>query len=397
MTSVPAAPRLALQLTLLFAFRILRSVAAGMITIAFPYLVLRDLALSPLTLGAIYTSAALGTALFGFTTGVLADVWGRRRTLLLVAAVLPASSLIVYLDQGLAWIVVAATLGGYSATGSLMGGGVGGAAQPIQTAIVASLLGSERRTFYFSLFTFSAGMFAALGALLAGDVSTRDTFLAATLLSGASVLLVLPLSVPEVKGEMKRLSSIKVIGQFSFTGMLNGFSQGLVTPFLIPFFMLVYGVPKEAMGSYGFWAGAVASVLLLGAPLLDRQLGFVRAIALTRGLGALLVAALPLFHALNVALAIYLLIPALRVAALPAQQRALTDMVESDETGRALGVNQMLRLAASSVAVLFTGFLFSLQDFKIPFFLYAAIMLANIYLYFRFFGKAREQFAGAKR
>ncbi|MCC6870699.1 MAG: MFS transporter [Burkholderiales bacterium] len=383
------------QLLLLFAFRILRSVAAGMITIAFPYLVLRDLALSPLTLGVIYTSAAIGTALFGFTTGVLADVWGRRRTLLLVAIVLPASSLLVYLHQDLPWLIVAATLGGYSATGSLMGGGVGGAAQPIQTAIVASLLGSDRRTFFFSLFTFVAGMFAALGALAAREVSSRDAFLAATVLSGASVLLVLPLSIPEVNGDLRRLPSRKVIGQFSLTGMLNGFSQGLVTPFLIPFFMLVYGVPKETMGSYGFWAGAVASVVLLGAPMLDRQFGFVRAIALTRGLGALLVAALPLFHAVNVALAIYLLIPALRVAALPAQQRALTDMVDSDETGRALGVNQMLRLAASSVAVLLTGYLFSLQDFKVPFFLYAAIMLANIYLYFRFFGKAREQFAGA--
>lgn len=383
-------------LSLLFAFRVCRSVAAGLITIAFPYLVLQELRLGALTLGLIYTSAAIGTAAFGLLVGVLTDVWGRRRTLLLVASVLPVSALIVWFNESTPALFVAATLGGFSATGSLMGGGVGGAAQPIQTAIVASLLGSKRRTFYFSLFTFAGGLFSALGALSARLVTTHGTFLAAAVLSGVSVVLVWPLSVPEIRGDVRRLKSRKVIGQFSFTGMLNGFSQGLVTPFFIPFFLLVYGVPKESMSGYGFFAGALASLALLTAPLLDKKLGFVWAVALTRGLGALLVAALPLFHALGPALAIYLMVPSLRVAALPTQQRALTDMVDSDETGRALGINQVLRLASSSLAVLLTGYLFSKGDYRVPFFLYGAVMLANVFLYFRFFGKAPERHASGE-
>lgn len=102
--------------------------------------------------------------------------------------------------------------------------------------------------------------------------------------------------------------------------------------------------------------------------------------------GAGLIAILPIWHDLGLALAIYMVIPALRVAALPTQQRALTDMVQAEETGRALGFNQVMRLGASSGAVALTGYLFEETDFAMPFELYAAIMVANIFLYFRFFG-----------
>lgn len=380
-------------LILLFFFRICRSVAAGMITIAFPYLILNDYGFSPLTLGFIFTSAAIATAGIGLLTGILADIWGRRSTLLVMAFTLPVSAILVYVGHGLPWLFAGATLGGYSATGSLMSGGVGGAVQPIQTAIVASLVRSSRRTALFSIFGFATGIFAALGVLAAKLVNTRGTFLVAFIISLIGALLVLPLSVPEVKGKARRLKGAKVIGKFSLTGMLNGFAQGLVTPFLIPFFFLAYGVPKEQMAHYGFASGSIASIALLGAPLLDRKIGFVWAITLTRGLGAALVVMLPLFHALKIALIIYLLFPALRVIALPAQQRALTDMVDVDETGRALGINQVLRLTSSSAAVTLTGYFFSKQNFAAPFYLYAGIMAINIFLYFRFFGRAREQFA----
>ncbi|MGC8576248.1 MAG: hypothetical protein ACP5L3_06990 [Caldisericum sp.] len=36
------------------------------------------------------------------------------------------------------------------------------------------------------------------------------------------------------------LKSALTIGKFTLTGILNGLSQGLATPFLIPFFVVVY-------------------------------------------------------------------------------------------------------------------------------------------------------------
>jgi MFS family permease len=379
------------DLVLLALFRGTRSVAAGMIALAFPYLVLRQYHGSALHLGLIYTAASVSTAVLGLGVGFLADTWGRRKSLALVAVTLPLSSAMVYLSHSMVWLFVAAILGGYSATGSLMGGGVGGAAQPIQSAVIASITTSRQRTSYFSLFTFLSGALAALGALSARLVSTRGAFAAATFIGAGGLFFLLPLRVPEVSGTARRLKSLRVIGQFSLTGMINGFTQGLITPFLIPFFVLVYGFPKDRMATYSFIAGIVGSVALLAAPWLERAFGFVRSIAVTRGLGAFLLVLMPLLHHLGLALTIYVLTPALRVAALPAQQRALTDMVQPAETGRALGLNQVTRLGASSGAVALTGFLFSDAEIALPFFFYAALMAVNIGLYFKFFGHAERE------
>ncbi len=377
-----------IHLVWLALFRGSRSISAGLITIAFPYLVLQQGHYHAWQLGLIYTSAAGATAGLGLLVGFLADLWGKKRTLLLVGTMLPVSAAIAYSEHSLFWLFAAAVIGGYSATGSMMSGGVGGAAQPIQSAVIASLATADRRTFIFSLFAFLGGTLAASGALIARTLSVRDAFGVAAVISLTGLLALWPLAVHETRGHIRRLPSVKIIGKFSVTGALNGFSQGLVMPFLIPFFVIVYHLPESQMATYAFAGGLLASVALFAAPVLERRWGFVRAIAATRGLGALLVLSLPFWHHLAAALAVYMVTPALRVAALPAQQTALTELVGREETGRALGLNQVTRLTASAGAVSLTGYSFSLGDFPLPFELYAALMAVNIGLYFYFFGAA---------
>ena len=84
------------ELVLLILFRVSRSVAAGLVYLAFPYLILTRMHLGPLTLGLLYTAGAIATAALGLLFGILTDVWGRKPTLLTVAALLPLSSALVY-------------------------------------------------------------------------------------------------------------------------------------------------------------------------------------------------------------------------------------------------------------------------------------------------------------
>lgn len=379
-----------LYLLLLAVFRASRSISAGMITLAFPYLVLTTLHRSPLTLGLLYTVAAVATAGFGLLFGFLADIWGQKKTLVVVALMFPASSLLVFMSAKLWVLFLATAIGGYSATGSLMGGGVGGAAQPIQMVVLTTLTSLEERTFYFSIFTFMSGAFAAVGALMASLFTVRDIFLASTIISFAGLAFMAFIHLEESRGDPRRLTSKRVIGKFTLTGALNGFSQGLITPFLIPFFVLVYGVPKSQMSVYGFISGTLGAFAILAAPRLELHFGFVKSIAFTRGLGAILLVLLPVSHYLALALAIYFLTPALRVAALPVQQNAMVVMVDQNEVGRALGINQVARLAASSGAISLTGYLFDISDIALPFYVYAAVMAVNIYLYFHFFADVEE-------
>jgi hypothetical protein len=161
-------------------------------------------------------------------------------------------------------------------------------------------------------------------------------------------------------------------------------------PFLIPFFVIVYHVSKERMSVYGFVSELVAAGAILIAPRVERQFSFVKGIAVTRGLGALLLLLLPLTRILALALAIYLITPALRVIAVPAQQTALTAIVRESEMGRALAMSQVARLTASSGAVAFTGYMFDVSDIALPFYAYAGVIAVSLVLYFRFFGARPE-------
>jgi MFS family permease len=377
-------------LFLLLFFRVSRTFAAGIIFLAFPYYVLRTLQYGALTLGLLYTAATLGTAGFALAMGFLADLWGRKRTLILAGVLLPVSAVLAFSTGRLGVLYAAAILGGFSATGARASGSVGGAALPIQSAVIADLAPVDRRTFYFSLFTFLSGLFGAGGMLAARMFSARDGFLAAAVVCGAGLFFLLPMKLEDKSGEFAQLKSGKVIGKFSMTGVFNGITQGLVMPFLVPFFVLVYHVPKSSMAVYGFSAELLASFVLLASPQIERRIGFVKGIAWTRGLGALLLLLLPLTRVFLLALAVYLVTPALRVAAVPAQQTALTSMVRGEELGRALAMNQVARLAGASGAVAFTGYMFEVSEIALPFYAYAAVMGLSLILYFRFFGSRPE-------
>jgi MFS family permease len=377
------------DITILGFSRVTRSVAAGMINIAFPYYILTQLHYGAFVMGLIYVSATVATAVLGFLSGITTDVWGKRGTLIIASALLPVSSIMIYFSSSLWVIVPAAMVGGYSATGSLAGGGIGGAVQPIQSAVLAGLAPNEKRTKLFSFFTFLSGVTGALGALLSKAFDVREIFLAATIISALGIPELWYLKVAEAKGKIGRLKTGSTIGKFTLTGMLNGLSQGLIVPFLIPFFVLVYHLPKSQMSEYAFASGLLGSFAILGAPLLEKYFGFVKSIVFTRGLGTILFVIFPVIRLLPLSVFIYIIGPALRVAALPIQQSELTKRVDDDEMGRALGINQVARLAASSTGTGLSGYLMDTALFELPFFIYGAIMVGNLYLYIRFFGKKR--------
>ena len=372
---------------LLIAFRMARGIAGGMMIVALPYLVLNTLHESSLALGAIYVVGVMSTAILAVGAGHISDRWNHKGALLVTGAMVPISALMVYVNQSFPMLLAASIVGGFAATGSLVGGGVGGAAQPVQSSVIARLSTSENRTTYYSVLAFLSGIAGAGGAMLVHYFSTRYTFLAAAIISAVGTVLLFFITVPEyVATRVERKQSNRAIRHFSITGALNGLSQGLITPFLIPFFVLVYHLSKSRMAIYTAIGSILASVAMLTAPALERRLGFVRSITFTRALGTAMLLVMAMWHNLWLGVAIYLITPALRIAAMPAQQSAIINRVEGRSMGRALAMNQVTRLSASSAAMICTGVLFDISELEMPFFLYAGVMAVNIYLYYHFFG-----------
>lgn len=371
-------------------FRLTRSFSAGIIILVFPYYVLENLHYSAAILGLLYMAATLATAGFALLFGFLTDLWGRKGTLLLAGLCLPLGAFLVFASARLAFLFVGAMLGGFSATGSRAAGSVGGAAQPIQSAVITGLTTLQNRTFWFSLFTFLSGVIGGAGMLAGKLFSARDAILCAAIVSAMGLVFLVPVKPVDTPGELKQLKSRTIIGKFSLTAAVNGLSQGLVMPFLIPFFVLVYHTPQSKMSIYGFGSELVAAVAILAAPFVEKQFGFVKGIAVTRGLGAALLLLLPLTRIFALALAIYLVTPALRILAVPVQQTAYTSMVNETEMGRALAMNQVARLSTSAGAVAFTGYMFDASEIALPFYGYVVLTCLSVSLYFRFFGAKPE-------
>ena len=371
-------------------FRLTRSFSAGIIILVFPYYVLENLHYSASVLGLLYMAATLSTAGFALLFGFLTDLWGRKGTLFLAGVLLPAGAFLVFASARLPMLFIGAMLGGFSATGSRAAGSVGGAAQPIQSAVIAEFTTLHNRTFWFSVFTFLSGVIGGAGMLAARLFDARDAILWAAVISAAGLVFLAFVNPVDNPGELGRLKSRIVIGKFSLTAAVNGLSQGLIMPFLIPFFALVYHTPQAKMSLYGFGSEMVAAVAILLAPAVEKRLGFVKGIALTRGIGAVLLLLLPLTRIFTLALIVYLFTPALRILAVPVQQTALTAMVNETEMGRALAMNQVARLATSAGAVAFTGYMFDLSEIALPFYGYVVLTCLSVSLYFRFFGAKPE-------
>lgn len=371
-------------------FRLTRSFSAGIIILVFPYYVLENLHHTASLLGLLYMAATLATAGFALAFGFLTDLWGRKGTLVLAGVLLPAGAFLVCASARLPMLFLGAMLGGFSATGSRAAGSVGGAAQPIQSAVIAEFTTLQNRTFWFSVFTFLSGVIGGAGMLAGRLFDARSAIFWAAAMSAIGLVFLVPLRPVDNPGELLELKSKGVIGKFSLTAAVNGLSQGLVMPFLIPFFVLVYHTPQAKMSVYGFGSEMVAAVAILLAPAVEKRFGFVKGIAVTRGIGAGLLLLLPLTRIFALALIVYLVTPALRVLAMPVQQTALTAMVNETEMGRALAMNQVARLATSAGAVAFTGYMFDLSEIALPFYGYAVLTGLSVSLYFRFFGAKPE-------
>ena len=382
------------SLAFLAALRIFRSTSAGMINIAFPFLVLTELHLGSLLLGFIYASATIATALMGLGVGFAADLVGRRLSFVVALALLPVSAFLLVASTSIPSLFVAAVVGGISATGSLPGGGVGGAAQPIQSILTTELTSRQDRTRFYSVLAFISGLASAAGAYFGGFGSIQEVFAIAALLGVASVLLTPFVRMGRSIRRSIKLKSGAAIGKFSLTGILNGLSQGLVTPFLIPFFIVVYSMTRTEMNVYAAVSGVIASFALLLAPRIERRAGFLRGIMATRGASVVLSVVMPFVRVLPVSLFVYLLLPATKVMALPVQQAAMMDMVSEDERGAAFGINQTARLLASSGGTYFSGFEFAGADtdpvaIDLPFALYGVVLGLNLCLYWLFFRRYR--------
>ncbi|MDP9253307.1 MAG: MFS transporter, partial [Chloroflexota bacterium] len=144
--------------------RVLRTFAYGYLTVVLG-LYLDALGMGPTEIGFILTAAIAGSAVMTVFWSLVADRYGRRRTVATMAGLMAVGGLLFAFGGNFVPLLIGAFTGTISATSSEVG-----IFQTVEQAILPQTAPDERRTWLFAIYNTVANFAAAFGSLAAASV-----------------------------------------------------------------------------------------------------------------------------------------------------------------------------------------------------------------------------------
>lgn len=327
-----------------------------------------------------FPEAGIGLVLASGMAGVLAGTIygtffaervGRRRSLVLLAALAAAGGCAFALADTLWSAVLAAFLGMLNTQGSDRGG-----AQALETAILPGIVAPAERTRVFAWYNALQDAGGAAGALLAAlPALLRDGFslpepvsYSTTVFVYAALLAVVAVLYARLSASTEHAASLpggphvlppsarREVRNFSLLSALDSFGGGFIGSALIAYFLYArFGVDERAL-AFLFAAARVMTVLShFVAAWLAVRIGLVNTMVFTHIPSSLLLLTLPVAPSFEVAAALFVLREGLAEMDVPTRQSYLMAIVPAHERTWASGISQLARAAGRMVAPLFAG------------------------------------------
>ena len=152
---------------LLFATRFIRLFAYGALSVVLVFYLV-GLGLSESQIGLLLTSTLVGDTVVSLYLTTRADRIGRRRMLMVGAALMAAAGLAFASTSNLWLLVLAGTIGVISPSGNEVGPFLS-----IEQAALSHVVTDRTRTGVFAWYTLAGSLATALGALAGGTARTR--------------------------------------------------------------------------------------------------------------------------------------------------------------------------------------------------------------------------------
>lgn len=384
---------------LLIGMRAARSIGQGAMVAAFT-LYLHALGWTGPAIGAVLMGALLFGTLLTIIVGPLSDRGGRRTFLLGYDLVQAGVALIAMLTTTPSLLVVAAIIGGFGRGAN----GSAGPFAPVEQAWLAIELPVIRRGSVFSSNSAVGFTGMGIGALLAAlpawwlghamdAADYRLLFLlplAGSLASFAMMWLAREPAVPapparrddahDVRSEENRL-----LAKLVLANSLNGLGIGLIGPLIAYWFAIKFqrGLIDIGPGiALGLLAGGVGSFL---AGRIARRHGIMNTIVWMRGIGVLLLVAMPLVPWFWPAMALYIARGISNRGTGGVRQALAAGLTRAERRGLASSLQNISMQLPRAVGPVIGGALFHAGYLALPFLLGATLQLAYLLLYVRFF------------
>jgi MFS family permease len=407
-----ASPYLTRDARLLFATRFLRLFAYGSLSVVLVFYLV-GLGLSESQTGLLLTATLIGDTIVSLYLTTRADRIGRRR-MLIVGAALMAVAGMIFASTGNWWLlIVAGTIGVISPSGHEVGPFLS-----IEQAALAHVVTDRNRTNVFAWYSLAGSIATAFGAL-AGGTTTRllqqttmtpvSTYRAVVILYAAFGLILAALfsrlssaaeaaTLGEKRAVQWTLGGLSGLDQsrnrvmkLSALFALDSFGGGFVVQsFAAYWFYLRFGVDPGTLGAIFFWANIFAGLSALLASRLAARIGLINTMVATHLPSNILLMLVPLMPTLALAVAVLLVRFSISQMDVPTRQSYIMAVVTPGERSAAAGITGVARTVGAAISPLLVGFMFARPRLiNLPFFLAGALKIAYDLLLYRAFVSVR--------
>jgi MFS family permease len=393
---------------LLFATRFIRLFAYGAVSVVLVFYLV-GLGLSEPQTGLLLTSTLIGDTIVSLYLTTRADRIGRRRMLIVGAALMAAAGLVFALTRNWWLLLVAATVGVISPSGHEVGPFLS-----IEQAALSQVVADRTRTGVFAWYTLAGAMATALGALAAGTLtqalqqktmSSVGSYRAVVILYAAlgGVLAVLFARLTRAaeastlgersapRAAFARFSGLEqsrdVVVKLSALFALDSFGGGFVIQsFAAYWFYLRFGVDPGSLGAIFFWANILAGFSALLASRLASRIGLIKTMVGTHLPSNVLLILVPLMPTLPLAVAVLLARFSISQMDVPTRQSYIMAVVAPEERSAAAGVAGVARTIGAAISPLCVGFLFARPSMiNLPFYIAGTLKIAYDLLLYKEF------------
>ncbi len=389
------------DITLLFSTRIIRLFCYGFLSVILA-LYLTETGFDEKKVGLLFTFTLAGDAVISLWLTTSADRFGRRRTLLVGAALMLVAGIAFLLTRNIVLLMAAAIIGVISPSGNEIGPFLS-----VEQAGLSQLIPNEKRTKTFAWYNLVGSFATASGALAGGwlaqslqsngwtELDSYRFVLAGYALGGlllTALFLWLSPSVevtvaPQIKSTLGLHRSRGIVIKLSALFALDAFAGGLIVQSMIAYWFHVrFGVEAGLLGSIFFFANVLAGISALLAVRLAAKFGLINTMVFTHIPSNILLMLVPLMP--NLPLAIGLLLARFSISQMdvPTRQSYVMAVVAPDERSAASGVTAIARSVGASLSPALTGILFGIPAlFNSPFLLAGGLKIVYDLLLYRSF------------
>ncbi len=360
---------------------------------------LTSLGLSTSQTGLLLTLTLAGDTVVSLYLTTRADRIGRRRMLIIGAALMTAAGLSFAYTRNFVFLILAGTIGVISPSGNEVGPFLS-----IEQAALSQVVPARSRTAVFAWYTLAGSFATAAGSLSGGVLAHRlqsatmltplESYRAVVLLYAALGVLLLFLfsrlspaaevRVPTMQNVFGIGPSRDVVLKLSGLFALDSFAGGFVVQsFAAYWFYLRFGVDPRTLGAIFFGANVLAGLSALLASRLAARFGLVNTMVFTHLPSNLLLMLVPLMPSLPLAILVLFARFSISQMDVPTRQSYTMAVVAPEERSAAAGITGVARTTGAAIAPVFAGLLFARPALiSVPFFIAGTLkVLYDVLLY----------------